>query len=205
MDDRRLRLSVIGIVLLAAACSSPPSNPSDVGSRWIWRENCEGAYPAQESSPYVLPWEPGRSFLVGTGNCEPPHDRYSFEQYGYDIVMPIGTPLVAVRDGEVILVEERFANGTRIPAQVNRINVRHADGTVSSFGHLTTNGVLVEVGDLVKRGQIIGLSGDSGDSTSPHLHFQVYQCDGCPTIAVTFRNTRPHPHGLISGESYLAQ
>ena len=198
---RHLRLSVIGIVLLAA-CSSP-SGPSDAGSRWVWRENCAGAYPAQESSPYVLPYEPGRSFVVGTGNCEAPHNRYSFEQYAYDFVMPIGTPIVAARDGEVILVEERFANGTRIPEQVNRIHVRHADGTVGSYGHLTTNGALVVVGDRVERGQIIGLSGDSGDSTAPHLHFGVFQAGA--SIPITFRNTRPHPRGLIRGESYRAE
>lgn len=65
MRETHLRLSVIGIVLLAA-CSSPSlTNPSDLGSRWIWRENCEGAYPAQERSPYVLPYEPGQSFVSG--------------------------------------------------------------------------------------------------------------------------------------------
>lgn len=116
--------------------------------------------------------------------------------------MPIGTRIVAARDGEVILVEERFANGTRIPEQVNRIRVRHADGTVASYGHLTTNGALVEIGDRVARGQIIGLS---GDSSGPHLHFMVLACADCGSIAVTFRNTRPHPRGLIAGESYRAE
>jgi murein DD-endopeptidase MepM/ murein hydrolase activator NlpD len=147
---RHLCCSVIGIVLLAA-CSSP-SGPSDAGSRWIWRENCAGAYPAQESSAYVLPYEPGRSFEVGNGNCEGGHPRYALDQYAYDFVMPIGTPIVAARDGEVILVEERFANGTRTPGQGNGIYVRHADGTIAMYWHLTTNGALVEVGDRVEQG-----------------------------------------------------
>lgn len=178
----------------------------------MWRENCPGAYPTQESSPYVLPYEPGQSFVT-TGNCGGAHGRNTPQQYGYDFVtsldpilpMPIGTRIVAARDGEVIRVEERFADGTRIPGQENQIGIRQADGTIAAYGHLTTNGALVEVGDRVERGQIIGLSGDSGNSTAPHLHFEVRACDGCASIAVTFRNTRPHPRGLISGESYRAE
>jgi len=196
--------SVLSIVLLAA-CSSP-SGPSDFLGRSVWRENCPGAYPDQESSPYVLPYEPGRSFVVGTGNCSPSdHTPFTWVQYAYDFMMPIGTPIVAARDGEVIRIDEHFANGTRIPGEENYIEVRHADGTLAWYFHLTTNGALVEVGDLVALGQIIGLSGDSGDSGAPHLHFEVDgACAGCGSMPITFRNTRPHPHGLIKGESYRA-
>jgi murein DD-endopeptidase MepM/ murein hydrolase activator NlpD len=198
---RHFRLSVIGIVLLAACGSPSGPSDSDAGSRWVWRENCAGAYPAQESSPYVLPYAPSRSFQVATGNCEGEHRRDTFEQYAYDIEMPIGTPIVAARDGEVILVEERLT-ATRVWGLENAIDVRHADGTIASYVRLATNGALVDVGDRVERGQIIGLSGD-GHNGGPLLHFQVRQAGG--TIAITFRNTRPHPRGLIPGESYRAQ
>jgi hypothetical protein len=54
----------------------------------------------------------------------------------------------------------------------------------------------VAVGDLVARGQIIALSGDSGYSGRPHLHFEVDgACAGCGSIPVTFRNTRPRAVG----------
>jgi murein DD-endopeptidase MepM/ murein hydrolase activator NlpD len=200
-----LRCSVIGLVLMAA-CSSP-SRPSAVNGRWVWRDNCPGDYPAQESSPYVLPYEVGRSVVVGGGNCgDGSHLLYDWDQYAYDLVMPIGTPVVAARDGEVIQVEERFANSTRIGEQANYVRVRHADGTIGEYFHLTTNGALVEIGDRVARGQIIALSGDSGNSNAPHLHFEVDKCGSCfGTVPVTFRNTRPHPHGLIRGESYRAE
>ena len=202
---RHLRYSVIGIGLLAA-CSSP-ADPSGVGARWIWRENCPGAYPAQESSPYVLPYEPGQTFVVGGGNCGGGHRRFTWEQYAYDIQMPIGTRLVAVRDGQVIRVVEGFADGTRVPGQENGIEVRHADGTIAGYWHLTRNGALVEVGDRVEQGQVIALSGDSGNSLLPHLHFEVLQGCAvlCSSIPITFRNTRSHPRGLITGESYRAE
>ena len=201
---------MIGIVLLAA-CSSPTS-PNGVGARWIWRENCPAVYPPQESSPYVLPYEPGQSFVSG-GNCNQTHRRNARDQYAYDFVtsldpiltMPIGTRIVAARGGQVTFVEERWADGTRISGQENMLLVRHADGTVAVYMHLTTNGALVEVGEVVEQGQIIALSGDSGNSDGGHLHFEVLQgCAGCGSIPITFRNTRPHPRGLIKFEAYRA-
>ena len=184
-----------------------------MGARWVWRENCPSAYPPQESSLYVLPYEPGQAFVSG-GNCNQTHRRSTREQYAYDFVtsfepivtMPIGTKIVAARDGQVTFVEERFADGTRVSGQENMVGVRHADGTVAVYMHLTTNGALVEVGERVERGQVIALSGDSGNSDGPHLHFEVLQgCAGCGSIPITFRNTRPHPRGLLLGESYRAE
>ncbi|MGH7409039.1 MAG: M23 family metallopeptidase [Candidatus Methylomirabilales bacterium] len=126
-------------------------------------------------------------------------------QYAYDILMPIGTPILASRTGTVLLVEERFLDGTRIPDQENYINVTHSDGTIAGYVHLTTDGALVGVGDTVTQGQVIGLSGDSGSSSEPHLHFHLQGCEGCATVPMTFRNTRPHPRGLVQGESYTAE
>jgi murein DD-endopeptidase MepM/ murein hydrolase activator NlpD len=118
--------------------------------------------------------------------------------------MPIGTSVVTVRNGIVQLVEERFEDGTQVPGQENYINVVHSDGTIAAYVHLTKDGALVDVNDAVVQGQIIGLSGNSGSSSEPHLHFHVQACSGCITTPVTFRNTRPHPNGLVQGESYTA-
>ena len=58
------------------------------------------------------------------------------------------------------------------------ILVYHSDGTFAQYAHFKKNGVLVKVGDTVKKEQIIGYSGNTGMSTEPHLHFAVYK----PTI-----------------------
>jgi murein DD-endopeptidase MepM/ murein hydrolase activator NlpD len=126
-------------------------------------------------------------------------------QYAYDFTMPIGSPVIAARAGTVLLVEERFADGTRRLGEENYVNVRHPDGTIAGYVHLTQSGALVEIGQAVARGQAIGRSGDSGSSSEPHLHFHVQRCQGCRTIPVTFRNTRPHARGLVEGETYAAE
>ena len=171
-----------------------------------FREECEGPYPDQASSPYVLPYEVGKTFVIGQGNCGTgSHAKGTQVQYAYDILMPIGTPVVAARAGIVLLVEERFEDGTNVPGQENYINIVHSDGTIAGYVHLTKDGSNVAVNDVIVQGQLIGLSGNSGSSSEPHLHFHVQACSGCITTPITFRNTRSHPNGLVQGESYTAE
>jgi murein DD-endopeptidase MepM/ murein hydrolase activator NlpD len=143
---------------------------------------------------------------VDQGNCgSGSHAPGTIVQYAYDFLMPIGTPVIASRDGTVLLVEESFADGTRQPGSENFVNIVHSDGSIAGYVHQTQGGALVAVGDLVRQGDVIGLSGDSGSSSQPHLHFHIQSCDGCPTEPVTFRDTRSHPNGLVEGEAYLAE
>jgi murein DD-endopeptidase MepM/ murein hydrolase activator NlpD len=119
--------------------------------------------------------------------------------------MPIGTIVIAARAGRVQSIEERYADGSRKPGQENFVNIRHEDGSVAAYFHLTHGGALVEAGDMVRQGDIIARSGDSGESTEPHLHFQVDSGDDGSSMPVVFRNARPHPHGLVEGETYQAE
>jgi murein DD-endopeptidase MepM/ murein hydrolase activator NlpD len=165
-----------------------------------------GPYPAQSSSPYVLPFQVGQAYELSQGNCASgSHAPGTIVQHAYDFRMPIGTPVIAAREGTVLLVEERFADRNRTPGEENFINVTHADGTIAAYVHLTRDGASVEVGDVIQRGELIGSSGDTGSSTEPHLHFHVQRCSGCETIPVSFLNTRPHPNGLVEGETYTAE
>jgi murein DD-endopeptidase MepM/ murein hydrolase activator NlpD len=167
---------------------------------------CGDPYPDQASSPYILPWQVGLSFNVGQGNCtDGSHASDSEDRFAYDIDMPIGAVILAARAGRAVAVEERFRDGNRTPGQENFIKILHSDGSVGSYYHLTHNGVLVEVGAQVRQGEAIARSGDTGDSTEPHLHFQVDACEECSSIPVTFRNTRAHPNGLVEGETYWAE
>jgi murein DD-endopeptidase MepM/ murein hydrolase activator NlpD len=110
---------------------------------------------------------------------------------------------------------ERFSDSDHADFHENWVMVRHDDGTVARYIHLTQNGALVELGDRVVRGQAIGLSGNSGASTGPHLHFDVQACGpNLPpgynrppcgqTQPVSFSNTTAHKCGLEPGRTYRA-
>lgn len=101
---------------------------------------------------------------------EPAHGivtQYSswFHPGAIDIGIALGTPVVAADDGTVIAVEH-LAGGYG-----SHIIISHGDGLTSLYAHLSD--VRVGKGDRVSKGDVIGLSGSSGRSTGPHLHFEV--------------------------------
>ena len=122
--------------------------------------------------------------------------------------MPIGTTVTAARDGVVTDIRTKFRDGQRGETESNWVKIRHADGTIAAYAHLTENGALVKPGDLVTSGQPIGLSGNTGNTGGkPHLHFHVSPCSEpvrCGTLPVTFRNTDAHPDGLDAHRFYRA-
>ncbi len=83
---------------------------------------------------------------------------------GVDVAVPKGTEVKAAQGG---LVSASAYNGIG----GNYIVIDHGNGTSSYYGHLQTR--TVSVGDTVEQGEIIGLSGDTGRVTGPHLHFQL--------------------------------
>lgn len=83
---------------------------------------------------------------------------------GIDIAVWYRTPVAATADGVVIAAGWLGGYGWAV-------KIQHAEGWSTIYGHLSR--YLVDVGDQIKRGQIIGLSGNSGNSTGPHLHYEI--------------------------------
>ncbi len=83
---------------------------------------------------------------------------------GIDFVAPVGTPVQATASGVVLRSERAGAYG-------NLVEVAHADGFVTRYAHLKT--ALVQEGAVVQRGDTVGLLGNTGRSTGPHLHYEV--------------------------------
>ncbi len=155
-------------------------------------------------SLYVLPYPVGENYLLIQGNSGP-FGHEGAAEFAFDFRMPIGTAVHAARPGEVIAVEESYADGTRQGGEENYVFVKHTDGTFGRYLNLKPRGALVEIGEEVERGQQIGISGHGGASIGAHLHFDV--TEGCPesscqTIPVRFFNTVENP--LESGEFYRA-
>lgn len=172
-----------------------------------------GGHPDGATSEYILPYPPGIAYEVVQGNCSPSTAYWNSHQvgtpwtYAYDFLMPIGSPIAAVRAGTVVFVREQYTDTDKGLEKGNAVVIEHEDGTFAGYGHLTHNGALVALGQQVIQGQAIALSGNSGESVIPHLHFQVSPCrvmESCESRPITFRNTKAHPHGLLAGEVYMA-
>ena len=126
---------------------------------------------------YRLPYESGKSYYVlqGYGSRM---SHTGAEQYTVDFNMREGTPVHAARGGIVARTEGSYSKGcwkSGCGKYANFIVILHDDWTTGEYYHLQKHGVLVMVGDKVVAGQQIGLSGNTGNSTMPHLHFGVYR------------------------------
>jgi murein DD-endopeptidase MepM/ murein hydrolase activator NlpD len=177
------------------------------GSGCAKKNNCEGAqYPPQETSEYVLPYAVGTSHKVWQGHCDGFHN--DLDHFGTDFLMAIGTPIMAARAGEVTFVEEQYADGDHDFLHSNTVQVTHDDGTFAQYLHLTQNGALVALGDVVEKGQQIGISGFTGKTGDfEHLHFVVFEylnADGRKSLPVNFKNTSSNPKGPLADETYEA-
>jgi murein DD-endopeptidase MepM/ murein hydrolase activator NlpD len=115
--------------------------------------------------------------------------------YAIDFAADIGTPVLAARDGVVMQVESDFEkaglNLEKYGGRANYVRILHDDGTMGLYAHLKPEGVLVRVGQRVHAGQKIGLSGNTGFTTGPHLHFAVQVNRGMRLESIPFRMLGP--------------
>jgi murein DD-endopeptidase MepM/ murein hydrolase activator NlpD len=171
---------------------------------------CEG-YGALAASEYVLPFAKGKQYPIIQGNCaknEYPWTHFGNLRYAYDFGMPIGSQIVAARNGTAVFVRDNFTDNDHGKDQGNAVVLLQQDGTYALYAHLTQHGALVKLGQSVKQGDIIAHSGNSGESPEPHLHFQVSSCGdflNCPSLPVTFKNSQPGDLQLRQGLSYTAK
>jgi len=194
-------------------------------------------YPDPATSPFILPYQVGMSFLVNNGNCgiskthQPNCTVVNSNgavvgcgdaRYSYDWAMPIGIVILAARSGTVLRVVDSFSNSTNGGDEANFVTIQHSDDTVAAYVHFSPNSIFVSVGDVVSKGDPLGMSGSSGftdppgtsGSSNPHLHLQVYDppfinCNentlaGCISAPVTFSNANPLDKPLIQGRTYEA-
>lgn len=149
------------IFLFAASCGSGYQHYS------IGRKMSEPGY------IYSLPFETGKKVFLVQGY----ESMFSHKgNKALDFKVKTGTKICAARSGVVIaargnsdkrgLKPENLADG-------NYIFIQHEDGSIAQYWHFKKDGVLVQQGDNITNGQLIGYSGNTGYSAFPHLHFEV--------------------------------
>ncbi len=100
---------------------------------------------------------------------------------GQDFAVPTGTTVRSVAKGTVVSAGWGGAYG-------NRIVIEHSDGRYTTYNHLSK--ILVSAGSTVSMSQRIGLSGSTGNSTGPHLHFEVLNSEKTPIGPLTWLRSR---------------
>ncbi|MFC7617831.1 M23 family metallopeptidase [Actinokineospora soli] len=95
--------------------------------------------------------------------------RWGTTHYGIDIANHVGTPIVSAADGYVI--EAGTASGFGL-----WLRIQHDDGTIGVYGHI--DDYVVREGERVKAGELIAHMGNRGQSTGPHLHFEIWDSEG---------------------------
>ena len=181
------------LLLLVAGCSFIGCSVSNNPLRKEIKQLRKGDIKDDTSYVYTLPFEEGSSHLLVQGYFGPFSHK---ERAALDFKMKRGTKLVAVRDGVVIRVKEDGTKGgwgKKYRNQGNNIVIQHSDNSRSGYWHLQRDGALVKVGDTVRQGQVIGLSGKTGFTAFPHLHFIVWRSDKngrWQQVATRFRTSK---------------
>ena len=113
--------------------------------------------------PSIRPVEGGYLNSIFGYRIDPIDGVRRFHQ-GQDITIPVGTPIYAPADGEVMRAYYLGGYG-------NHINIKHKYGYSTIFAHLSK--IYVKYGQKIQRGDLVGMTGNTGRSTAPHLHYEV--------------------------------
>jgi murein DD-endopeptidase MepM/ murein hydrolase activator NlpD len=149
-------VTVVGALRAAEDARAPAAKPQAAPAA---AKKAAPARPAERASRSGREWV---SPLVGRLTSGYGR-RWGRQHAGIDVAAPVGVPVRAAAAGQVILAGWGGGYG-------NLVRIRHADGTVSAYAHLSR---ILTDGGRVAAGEIIGRVGNTGRSTGPHLHFEV--------------------------------
>ena len=169
VSSRRIRTAVVAATLgatvaagagtaFAAEAKAPVQAPKAVAEKAAAKAKAKAKRWAKPVQGYAL------SATYGRGG-----GMWAHKHSGQDFAVPIGTKVKAAAAG--VVVKAGPNGGGDGPAYGNAIVVRHADRTYSQYAHLSR--IQVTPGQQVAAGQQIALSGNTGNSSGPHLHFEI--------------------------------
>jgi murein DD-endopeptidase MepM/ murein hydrolase activator NlpD len=158
---------------------------------------------------FYPPFPSGLEYPISQGFDGDSTHNDAGNRYAVDIVMPVGTPVLAARDGIVMEIEDDFHGGDKKPQyleRANRIRILHNDGSMAVYAHLEANSARIYPGARVPAGAWIANSGNTGYSSGPHLHFVIQINAGLALESLPFQFRQPsgafmtpEDVGIISG------
>lgn len=140
---------------------------------------------AVRPEPYALPFDPHLVIRIDQppGGGHSHHDQQN--RHAWDFALPENTPVLAARAGIVMDRHGTATGPSRRPGDGgNWVRLLHEDGTMAVYAHLAPGSLAVLPGQRVTQGQRIARSGNTGDSSGPHLHFVVQRNAGLSLAAV---------------------
>jgi hypothetical protein len=154
--------------------------------------------PKVEKPKIVAPvpdWK--QNITSGVGPRESPGGIGSTNHAGIDIGVPSGTPVQAAKAGKVVFAGDGGGYG-------NLVVVDHGDGTFTKYAHLSK--INVQEGQSLEAGDVLGAVGSTGNSTGPHLHFEVRRgsVDGQILDPVAFLEGAEEVPAIGAGSGYSA-
>lgn len=165
-----LHTIIFSLLLIITGCSVS-KNPQRREIKLLQKGKITG----DSSFVYQLPYEENKSLLLIQGYFSSYTHKH---RAALDFKMKKGTKICAARGGIVLRLKEDGKNGggnIKYRPDGNYIIIQHEDSSRTGYWHLKYNSVFVHVGDTVQQGQVIALSGKTGYSYFPHLHFIVWR------------------------------
>lgn len=180
MNQSLLQMMALLLRLMDQSGNSSNSSPSPVAtSESSGGGSGAASAAAKDSAPSVGGNDMGNGWVSpldkytissGFGPRKPPTAGSSSNHKGLDMAAPMNTPVRAAKAGTVTLSRDDSGGYGKW------IEVKHADGSRTRYPHLNSRGA--QVGDQVAAGQVIGKVGSTGNSTGPHLHFEIIDPSG---------------------------
>jgi murein DD-endopeptidase MepM/ murein hydrolase activator NlpD len=186
---------------------------TDKTRRWRYRYQPFWQFGARRvttsnDADYAMPFGPGRYVVMQGPRGTFSHFAGTGSENAVDWTCPEGTIVCAARAGRVVGARQDSNIGgpdRSFRPFANYVIIKHDDGTFAEYVHLQKDGVMVHLGDEVTVGQPIGLSGQTGFASKPHLHFDVFQAiDGKKKLSLPFRLKTDHGTftDFVRGQSY---
>lgn len=181
-----------GDVTLAVFTPLDTTAPSSVTGHFNW-EYGRRLTTAPRAAVYQFPFHSGPYRVLQAAHGTFSHNVGTPDSEAIDWAMPIGTLLYPARAGTVIGYRADSTAGgldKRLAEDCNYVIIKHDDGTMAEYLHLQKNGVLVQLGARVTTETPLALSGNTGYTTEPHLHFAVFTLgagSSSSSLPVTFQ------------------